>query len=51
VVEGERHDVGAHHALLVPKGAARRIRAGPDGLRYLSVHLRRPGLMPRAAGG
>lgn len=30
--------------VLVEKGRSRRIEAGQDGIRYLSVHLRRPGL-------
>ena len=29
------------HVLLVPKGARRSIRAGEEGLRYLSIHRRR----------
>ena len=40
-VDGERHRVTAGHALLVEKGTSRGIEAGPDGLRYLSVHRAR----------
>ena len=40
-VDGRQHTLGADHALLVPKGAARTIRAGAGGVRYLSVHRRR----------
>jgi quercetin dioxygenase-like cupin family protein len=46
VVDDVRHQVAALQAVLVPKGATRRITAGAEGLRYLSVHLRRPRLMP-----
>ena len=37
--------------MLVPKGSWRSIEAGPEGLRYVSVHLRRGGLQiePAAA--
>ena len=41
VVDGERHDVAAGTAILVPRGARRAIAAGERGLRYLSVHRRR----------
>ena len=40
-VDGREHALRADHALLVPKGAARTIRAGAGGVRYLSVHRRR----------
>lgn len=40
-VDGKPHAVGADHALLVEKGAVRSISAGPDGVRYLSIHRRR----------
>ena len=33
--------VSSGQALLIPRGAARAITAGPDGVRYLSVHRRR----------
>ena len=38
------HEVRAGDALLIPKGASRRITAGRRGLRYLTVHRRRGGL-------
>jgi uncharacterized cupin superfamily protein len=44
IVDGVEHRLRRHHALLIAHGARRSIRAGPDGLRYLSVHLRRPPL-------
>jgi quercetin dioxygenase-like cupin family protein len=43
-IDAREHELVRHHAMLVPKGTRRSIRAGPDGLRYLSVHLRRGGL-------
>ena len=50
-VDGVASPFGAATAVLVPKGARRRIEAGPSGLRYLSVHRRRGGLTvaPRTA--
>jgi quercetin dioxygenase-like cupin family protein len=33
-------------ALLVPRGTKRAIRAGADGLRYLTIHAARPPLSP-----
>jgi quercetin dioxygenase-like cupin family protein len=38
------YPVAEGQLLILPKGRPRRIEAGPHGLRYLSVHLRRPGL-------
>ena len=43
-LDGEGHAVAAGHAVLVAKGRRFRVVAGPGGLRYLSVHLRRPRL-------
>ena len=43
-VGDERQIVAAHQAILVPRGSLRSISAGSEGIRYLSVHLRRPGL-------
>jgi quercetin dioxygenase-like cupin family protein len=43
-VDGEEHELAAAEALIVAKGCRRRVTAGPDGVRYLSVHLRRPPL-------
>src|SRR5215207_7572438 len=42
-VDGAEHLLGGGQALLVEKGAARAIRAGAGGVRYLSVHRRRGG--------
>lgn len=41
VVDQRRHALAPGHALLLEKGSSRTIRAGADGLRYLSVHRRR----------
>ena len=41
VVDQRKHVLAPGHVLLVDKGSSRTIRAGADGLRYLSVHKRR----------
>jgi mannose-6-phosphate isomerase-like protein (cupin superfamily) len=43
-VDGEERELVAGEALIVGKGRRRRITAGAGGVRYLSVHLRRPPL-------
>ncbi|HET8651787.1 MAG TPA: hemerythrin domain-containing protein [Gaiellaceae bacterium] len=43
-VDGEALTLDAGQALVVEKGRSRQIAAGPDGVRYLSVHVRRPKL-------
>lgn len=40
-VDQRERAVHPGHALLIARGSRRAIRAGPDGLRYLSVHRRR----------
>jgi hypothetical protein len=40
-IDGQKHPLHRHHALLIRKRARRQIIAGADGLRYLSIHLRR----------
>jgi mannose-6-phosphate isomerase-like protein (cupin superfamily) len=40
-VDGEQHHLAAGSAILVPRGTRRRITAGDEGVRYLSVHRRR----------
>ncbi|HET7128870.1 MAG TPA: hemerythrin domain-containing protein [Gaiellaceae bacterium] len=49
-IEGERHELGAGRALIVDKGLRRSVTAGPGGVRYLSVHLRRPPLQIKPLG-
>jgi quercetin dioxygenase-like cupin family protein len=46
-VDGDERQLAAGEALIVEKGRRRRIAAGPGGVRYLSVHLRRPPLQIR----
>jgi uncharacterized cupin superfamily protein len=41
VVDAEEHPLTAGTALLIERGATRELRAGPGGVRYLSVHRRR----------
>ena len=43
-VDGTEHELAAGTLAIVPRGAARSIVAGPDGLRCLTVHRRRGGL-------
>ena len=43
-LDGEAHVLGTAHAVVVPKGTRFRVSAGAAGLRYVSVHLRRPAL-------
>lgn len=44
VLDGVSHHVRSGHVVVVPRGASRALQAGPDGIRYLSVHRRRGGL-------
>jgi quercetin dioxygenase-like cupin family protein len=43
-VDGAPRDLGAGEATIVDKGARRALVAGPNGVRYLTAHLRRGGL-------
>jgi mannose-6-phosphate isomerase-like protein (cupin superfamily) len=43
-IDGRDFELLPDRAVIVRKGARRSVRAGSDGLRYLSVHLRREGL-------
>jgi mannose-6-phosphate isomerase-like protein (cupin superfamily) len=43
-IDGEENELSRGEALIVGKGRRRRIEAGRRGVRYLSVHLRRPPL-------
>jgi mannose-6-phosphate isomerase-like protein (cupin superfamily) len=40
-IDAAAHDLRAPAAILVPRGTRRAIRAGADGVRYLSIHRRR----------
>jgi quercetin dioxygenase-like cupin family protein len=50
-IDGEEHPLGPARAVIVPKGSSRRIAAGRRGIRYLTAHLRRPGLQLGRFGG
>jgi quercetin dioxygenase-like cupin family protein len=41
-IGGERNDLAAGDAVVIEKGLAREVVAGADGVRYLSVHQKRP---------
>ena len=43
-VDGEARTLAAGEAAIVPKGARRRLTAGPEGVRYATVHRKRGGL-------
>ena len=43
-VDDEAFEFGAGEATIVDKGARRALTAGPDGVRYLTAHIRRGGL-------
>ena len=45
-VNGRRHELGAGHALVIPKGALRATEAGDNGFAYLTCHTRRAPLWP-----
>ena len=45
VVDGGQIALRAPQLLLIPRGASRGVEAGPEGLRYVSAHLRREGLV------
>jgi len=47
-LDGAHHALGDHELVLLPRGSERALVAGPGGVRYLSVHLRREPLLPRA---
>jgi len=43
-VDGEARGLAVGEATIVDKGARRALVAGPDGVRYLTAHIRRGGL-------
>jgi quercetin dioxygenase-like cupin family protein len=43
-LDGEARDLAAGDALIVDKGVRRALVAGPEGVRYVTAHLRRGGL-------
>jgi quercetin dioxygenase-like cupin family protein len=46
----DEHELAAGEATIIAKGRPRKISAGPEGVRYLSVHRRRPPLQIARAG-
>lgn len=46
-VDGESRELSAGEATIVAKGTRRALAAGPDGVRYLTAHVRRGGLEPK----
>ncbi len=44
-VDGVDHSLGPHVVVDIPKGSARRIRAGDEGLWHLTVHRRKGGVV------
>ena len=50
-VDGDVSELGAGTAVIVEKGRSRALSAGSDGVRYLTVHVRRPGLQIRPLQG
>ena len=49
-VDGDDRGLLPGEAFIVPKGTQRKLTAGRGGVRYLSVHLKRPPLQIRSAG-
>ncbi|WP_312870215.1 AraC family ligand binding domain-containing protein [Streptomyces himalayensis] len=47
--EGRRHTLGPGSLTWLPHGTRRSLSAGPDGMAYVTVHRRRPGLTIRSA--
>ncbi|MFI6843110.1 hypothetical protein OG535_09940 [Kitasatospora sp. NBC_00085] len=47
--DGTAHDLRPGALRLLPRGAQRGVRAGRDGVVYLTVHRRRPGMTVRPA--
>jgi len=43
-LDGEARTLAAGEVAVVEKGRRRRLTAGPDGVRYVTVHRKRPGL-------
>ncbi|HKU56681.1 MAG TPA: cupin domain-containing protein [Gaiellaceae bacterium] len=43
-VDGEPRELSAGEATIVDRGTRRALVAGPDGVRYLTAHIRREGL-------
>ena len=48
VLDGVEHGLSGGQLMLLPRGCARSLIAGPAGARYLSIHRRREPLLPRS---
>ena len=48
-VDGDDRRLASGEAVIIPKGTRRSITAGRGGVRYLSVHIKRPPLQIRSA--
>ena len=48
---GRRTELRPGVLVSLPRGSARSLEAGPEGVSYLTVHRRRPGMQIRRAGG
>lgn len=48
IVGAASHPVAAGTVLLIPAGAEREVRAGPEGIRYVTAHVRRAPGVPLA---
>jgi quercetin dioxygenase-like cupin family protein len=44
VLDGKARTIGPGEVAVVEKGSRRRLTAGPQGVRYVTVHRKRPGL-------
>ncbi len=44
LLDGETRPLRAGEVVVIEKGRSRRVTAGPDGIRYATVHRRRGGL-------
>jgi quercetin dioxygenase-like cupin family protein len=51
VIEGVRRPLTQHDLLLVPRGTRRSLTAGAPGVRYLAIHIARPGPAISGTGG
>jgi hypothetical protein len=49
VADGRPQELAPGALLWLPRGTRRSLTAGPDGLAYMSVHRRRPGMTIRSA--
>ena len=50
-IDGLPHTLLPGHATIIPNGARRSVRAGTDGIAYLTCHRRRQALLPARPGG